>query len=97
MLIEYQLIKAQIAWLPLNYVTADLKDFTAGSQGKTWVHNMVINQSLKGFWIWWGSEQLGNKTKYFPSFHISFSPPLLSAFVLCHKEVLREVAQYHFS
>lgn len=27
----------------------DLKDFTAGGQGNTWVHKIVINRSLKSF------------------------------------------------
>lgn len=35
----------------MNYVTADLKDFTAGSQERTGVYKMVINQSLKGFFF----------------------------------------------
>lgn len=38
-----------VCMAPMNYATADLKDFTAGSQGRMWVYKMVINQSLKGF------------------------------------------------
>lgn len=49
MLIEYWLIKVWIVWLLLNCASKNLKDFTAGSQGKTWVHKVAINQSLKGF------------------------------------------------